>query len=248
MSVKKTHSVKVPRLYKVATNIFKAFKERKDSVKNLVYEARKKHPNIKALFALVNECVNHEQVLSGVFLKLDILENEKPLDKNLALILTTELIFGKKALPGESKPIQTILKYHKKIEKALENVNLPERSGKKSRQNPRFVRVNLIKTTLELTLTHFKRDGYVLIETPKKYDEFIKAIQNLNETEFMLDYHMPSYLIVFPYKTQLYNHPMYLDGSIVLQDKASCLSVEALNPPPGKNTILFLVQRSPLGV
>merc|ERR1712025_879670 len=51
--------------------------------------------------------------------------------------------------------------------------------------------------------------------------------------EFMLDYHLPKSLLVFQSKTQFYDHPLYLDGSLVLQDKASCLSVEALEPPPG---------------
>ena len=48
------HSVKVPRLYKVATSILKSFKNGEGSVKTLVYDAKakKKHPNVKALFAL----------------------------------------------------------------------------------------------------------------------------------------------------------------------------------------------------
>ena len=34
------HSIKVPRLYKVAANIFKQFEEGKDSVKNLVFNQK----------------------------------------------------------------------------------------------------------------------------------------------------------------------------------------------------------------
>ena len=45
MTSKIQHSVKVPRLYKVATAIFKNYKNGLGSVKTLVYDSRKKHPN-----------------------------------------------------------------------------------------------------------------------------------------------------------------------------------------------------------
>jgi len=50
----------------------------------------------------------------------------------------------------------------------------------------------------------------------------------------MIDFHLKDYLLIFPPKTQFYDYPLYLDGSLVLQDKASCLTVAALNPTPGK--------------
>ena len=223
--------MKVPRLYKVATSIIKSFKKGEGSVKTLVFEAKKKHPNIKALFALVNECLKYEKILEEAFAELDILNKESPLDETLAFILTTELLYGKKNLPGDSKPVKTILKYQDKLKGIIENKNFmaPSRDVK----NPRYVRVNLLKTTMDLILTNFKREGFVLKTKPIDYEKFLDEIKSLNEFEFMLDFHMPNYLLVFPSKTHFYNHPLYLDGSLVLQDKASCLSVEALEPPPG---------------
>lgn len=38
------HSVKVPRLYKVASTVAKAHKEGLGSIKHLVFEKKKKHP------------------------------------------------------------------------------------------------------------------------------------------------------------------------------------------------------------
>ena len=106
-SSRQQHSVKVPRLYKVASAVLKEHKNGVGSVKTLVYEARKKHPNVKALFALVSECLKYEQSLTDAFNQVELLEKEKPLDVNLAMILVTELLFGKKTLPGESKPVKT---------------------------------------------------------------------------------------------------------------------------------------------
>ena len=60
-----------PRLYKTAASILREFQEGKDSVKNLVFSTkqaqfggkpRPKHPNTKALFALVSNAVNHKWV------------------------------------------------------------------------------------------------------------------------------------------------------------------------------------------
>ena len=121
MSQEKTskHSIKVPKLYKVATSILKDFKNGQGSIKTLVYDARKKHPNVKALLALVNECVRYENRLLKAFNDVNLLENEKPLDQSLALILATELLIGKKTLPGESKPILTLLRYQSTLEKSF---------------------------------------------------------------------------------------------------------------------------------
>lgn len=38
------HSIRVPRLYKVAANIAKQFSEGVSSIKQLVYGEKKKHP------------------------------------------------------------------------------------------------------------------------------------------------------------------------------------------------------------
>ena len=121
--MKPEHSVKVPRLYKVASSVLKNYQSGQGSVKTLVYEARKKHPNVKALFALVNESLKHEQNVKSAFEKLQLLETEKPLDYTLALILTTELVFGKKVLPGQSKPILTILKYENKLKELIGKIH-----------------------------------------------------------------------------------------------------------------------------
>ena len=73
----KPHSVKVPRLYKVAANILKDFDDGKDSIKNLVfncrYEIAKKKVVIEFLRAgrgnilklTSREDISHWEILSG---------------------------------------------------------------------------------------------------------------------------------------------------------------------------------------
>jgi hypothetical protein len=44
----------------------------------------------------------------------------------------------------------------------------------------------------------------------------IWIFRNLEESSYVLDYHIPN-LLVFPPKAQLYNHPLVEDGSLILQ-------------------------------
>ena len=235
---KPPHSIKVPKLYKVATSILKDFKNGQGSVKTLVYEGegKKKHPNVKALLALVSECIKHEVALEKTFQYVDLLKNEPKFDKSLALILATELLYGKKTLPGESKPIKTLLCYHSKMTKYIHQNDLQHTTEREEpKKQPRYVRVNLLKTSMDLVLTNFSREyGFVLNPTPENYEDFIGAIQNQKEFEFMVDFHLRDYLLVFPIGTHFYDNPLYLDGSLILQDKASCLPVACLNPNNGK--------------
>ena len=72
----------------------------------------------------MTQCLKYESAIEEAFVKLDILTSERPLDKNLAFILTTELLFGKKTLPGESKPVETIMKYHDKLKGIIDSKNI----------------------------------------------------------------------------------------------------------------------------
>ena len=241
MSQEKTskHSIKVPKLYKVATSILKDFKNGQGSIKTLVYDARKKHPNVKALLALVNECVRYENRLLNAFNDVDLLKNEKPLDQSLALILATELLIGKKTLPGESKPILTLLRYQSTLEKSFHSENnVNEKDEIEHTKFARYVRVNLLKTTLDLVLTHFKREGLTLNDTPESYDEFCNAVVNLKEDEFMIDFHLKDYLLIFPPKlfrrrrrhgSSLYNKEQERDKNLLFFGSFSTSSASRIS-------------------
>lgn len=72
--------------------------------------------NVRSLYALVTTAVRNTRALTRLFSEIQLLENESRLDPWLARILTTEILLGKKALPGHSKPEQTLLAYKEQIE------------------------------------------------------------------------------------------------------------------------------------
>jgi putative methyltransferase len=118
-----------PRLYKAAASILRDYVQGKDSVKNLTFatkavkfggKARPKHPNTKALFALVSNAVNHKPQVDAATAKIGLFGLEPKLQQELAAILITELVWGKGELPGESLPVLTVLKYKKRIKKCVD--------------------------------------------------------------------------------------------------------------------------------
>jgi len=227
-------SVPVPKLYKVAANVYRDFNEGKDSVKNLVYQSKRKHPNIRAIMAIVIEALNHKNLLDSALEEVDFFTKEPRFQKDLAIILFTELFFGKKTLGGDSIPITTALKYKNKIKKHLEG----EVSLDKEREVvkfPKYARVNTLCNSLVRVSRALREDGWLEVMYDKDtvaYNEFLKMMKNLKENEYLVDYHIPN-LLVFPPKTQLYDHHFVEDGSLLLQDKGSCMPVAALSPPPG---------------
>jgi len=229
----KQHSVKVPRLYKVASNILKDFHDGKDSIKNLVFNC-KKHPNTKALFALVMETANHSKQIDEATKKIQLFETEPRFNRHLAFVLINELFWGKETLPGDSLPVQTVLKYKKRLKKTID-LNLNKDLRALDATWPRYARVNTLCNNQHRVTRHLREEGWLEVMYDKEAvtsDEFLDLVAGLREGQFLSDLHVPN-LLVFPPKTPLYQHDLVKDGSLMLQDKSSCFPVAALNPPAG---------------
>lgn len=83
--------------------------------------------------------------------------------------------------------------------------------------------MNTLKTTVE-TVLDGAFSGYAVVES-------VEAL--LEETEQKLvfrDRDIPS-LLGFPPSTDLTEHPLYILGALILQDKASCFPAHLLDPP-----------------
>ncbi|GJQ75575.1 hypothetical protein Trydic_g17656 [Trypoxylus dichotomus] len=225
------HSVPVPRLYKFAAKITEAVSKSEDSVKNLVYKA--KHPNTKALYALIVETLKYNKQLDFLLKRAKLFEKEPRFNPWLAKVLVTELLWGKKQLPGQSKPIKTILAYQQILSAHAYDVHENEAAVNKVTR-PRFVRINTILISIDDAINGFRDEGWTLVRhmDSKDYSGFLDKICNLTKDQFMIDIHIPE-LLIFPPNTEFYAHNAYKTGYIVLQDKASCLPAHLLSPEPG---------------
>ncbi|KAG5683226.1 hypothetical protein PVAND_012520 [Polypedilum vanderplanki] len=88
-------------------------------------------------------------------------------------------------------------------------------------------------------MEYFEREGWKFIEnTFETYDEFIEAVQHLDDESFMVDFHIKN-LFIFPASSKKHfaSNELAAEGKLLLQDKASCLPSFLLNPPH-KSTVL----------
>ncbi|XP_026329160.1 probable 28S rRNA (cytosine-C(5))-methyltransferase [Hyposmocoma kahamanoa] len=225
------HSVKVPRHFKIAANIFKKVSIEGGSVKTLLYDDKLRHYRTNVLYALINETIKHAAEIDKIFESCGLLTKEPRLDPWLAKVLTAELLFGKKELPGNSKPVQTILSYKDRLEK--HNTFGQDSSKTKVIRRPRYVRINTNLLTTSDAIREFQDEGYHYMRcTSESYNVYLTQIQQLTEYDFTQDYHLKS-MFVFPAGTKLHEHNLYLENKIILQDKATAMAVHLLAPPPG---------------
>lgn len=69
--------------------------------------------------------------------------------------------------------MKRILKYDREAEEALQN---SDANAKTKVNQPRYVRINLLRTTIDSMITSFKQESFVLKPTPEKYEDYIQAV------------------------------------------------------------------------
>ena len=99
-------------------------------------------------------------------------------------------------------------------------------SSAKQWTHPRWVRINTIKTTMKEQLNTTFAD-YKPVESLK---ELLETCSSHNK-KLHVDNHVPN-LAALPPATDLSKTSAYLNGQIILQDKASCFPAYLLDPKP----------------
>lgn len=69
--------------------------------------------------AVLKQYIDNRGAIDAAIEKTKILEENPRLNPALCKILVTELIFGRKTLNGESKPVQTVRAYRDRLAEAL---------------------------------------------------------------------------------------------------------------------------------
>lgn len=91
--------------------------------------------------------------------------------------------------------------------------------------HPRWVRVNTIKSNLDEQL----RTTFARYKITESLVEMLRYSQSSTEKLVHIDKHVPN-LLALPPATDLSKTSAYLDGHIILQDKASCFPAYLLGP------------------
>jgi hypothetical protein len=116
------------------------------------------------------------------------------------------------------------------------------RDGKETimAQLPRYVRINVLKITLGAAERALKQTGHVRIVADNRNNRYRrrKPDKKVNHRGYTRDPHIRELLCFQPKgKSDLSRIPLVLDGSLVVQQKASCFPALALAPPRGAHVI-----------
>ena len=202
------------RFYKHAASILRALKRGEGNIKSLCFS--EKVESKKKMYAVISEVVRYENILKQVLEKSEILKHEKRLDEHLCMILVYDFLFGQ-GVQTRGKLKDCIMKHKTRLKAELVKAKIKvgvvknEDLSKEIVPLPRYVRVNTLLTDFETVRNHFQETA-------------------------LTDVHIPD-LLVFPPKFDLHKDPMYINGSIIIQDKASCFPAFILNPEPGSHVI-----------
>lgn len=125
--------INVPTQYRQGAKILKQMVEEGKSLKNLVYNNA--HLRVSSMSKLMGLIQSHEQQIEEIVKKTEIFDKEKFLNPWLGRILIAELIFGRKQLIGQSKPVQCVLSYQDALEKALASAEAKPKEQKQLKYN-----------------------------------------------------------------------------------------------------------------
>ncbi|KAI0346581.1 S-adenosyl-L-methionine-dependent methyltransferase [Trametopsis cervina] len=228
--------------YFEAATVLDKLDAKKGSIKGLIATVTEK--NRKRTAALVIETLKYRSVLSEVIDAAKLLKEERKITtKNLALVLVHDLLLANGGIQAGDGVVKQAVYRHKtrlnsefqrmKIKLGVKSTKeLARSSDDRAGKIPRYVRVNTTCWNSEDAVQTFISRGYVLsgpFEQPKG---------------FCRDAHVPD-LLLFPPDTQFVDDPLYHEGKIILQDKASCFPAFVLAPPAAKDTVAIDATAAP---
>ncbi|PSN34154.1 hypothetical protein C0J52_10045 [Blattella germanica] len=218
------------KLYIEASKIVEKVRDKGGDVKTLTDEIGN---NLK--IDVVDEMIEDTKILE-VNKKFD-------LEHGLVRVLITELLFGTNYIVGgKNRPTYTVLSYKNQFLAILKRMGISKTnfSGMKKIKDvmPQWVRVNTLKTNVVDVVKHFQSKGWRLVYTlgVPSYRAFLNKASKLAAGEFMRDFHIDE-LLAFPNNTKFKEDELYLNRSIIIQQKADCLSSWILRPVPGSVTL-----------
>ncbi|KAF2216373.1 hypothetical protein CERZMDRAFT_33641 [Cercospora zeae-maydis SCOH1-5] len=236
-------------LYHEAAEILASAQKHGGSLKSLVFGKKTWKSDPKALFALTTETAKWSQVLSEVLEKSGVLGVEKNLTPTLALLLVHDLFLSKKgiALPASHGLNTSITRHKVRLSAELTKARLrrgfgslndlrrdidakatsdaqPSANGQPATRHPRWIRINILKTTLDQELKHGTFSNFTEVKTLK---EIIHAPSDSRLVH--VDEHIP-HLVAIASPEEPTTFKAYRMGKLILQEKASCFPAYLLDP------------------
>ncbi|CAM8961663.1 unnamed protein product [Rhodiola kirilowii] len=185
------------------------------SIKSIVFGPTVR--NKKATFALVCQTLKHLPIIKEVLEIADVLTGKWKRQLELVYLIIYDILFGpEKSLYGDAENF--LVGWKKSLQTALARVLVRKKVKSidqllalyqiKDIPKPRYVRVNTLKLDVESALHELSKQNEV------QKDDLVPD------------------LLILPPGSDLHDHPLVENGSLVLQGKASSMVAVALAPNP----------------
>lgn len=216
-------------LYYEAAKIVSSVSASKGTIRSLCFGSG--YSNKKALFALVSGTCRNLRHLEYVVDGSGLLRVEKKISSRwLACVLLQDFLF-KKALGCQDQMKDCVLRHKSRIasEFVKAKIKLGEPEAAPEPKTKKYVRINALKGAAEHVIAKLEASGF------KRVADEALITPDAGKV-FAVDSHIDG-LLVLPSRIDLSKNPLYLNGSLIIQDKASCMPAFLLNPPAGSTVV-----------
>ncbi|BFZ57712.1 hypothetical protein PYCC9005_004765 [Savitreella phatthalungensis] len=230
-------------LYFRAAEVIDKLDRRQGSIKALTLRGVK--GGDVRLYALVLETLKYRETIDAVMSASRLFEAERKLGKHrlVTLVLVHDLLFargaGRKSCGGIRAGVHplrdAVVRHRARLTAELTKVlvrsgarDVKELAKKEDAFVARWGRVNTIIVTFDDAIATLESSGYHIVETLKEVRDDPHAM--------LIDPHIPNLLAFHP-TAKLTEHRLYLDGGLILQNKASCMPAAVLSPGGGAQVV-----------
>ncbi|KAF3064393.1 25S rRNA (cytosine-C(5))-methyltransferase rcm1 [Daldinia childiae] len=224
-------------LYHETADILSATPSTGGNLKTRIFGKKDLKSPQQQVYALALETCKWSPVLKEVIDNSDLLRYERKLSPLLALLLVHDFILSKKgiALPASHGLRASIERHKARLNAEFTRARLRRKAGSievlreqvtadflgGTAAYPRWVRVNVLKTTIEDQLA----TTFVAFTRVLSVGEVTAAPGKF----LYVDEHIPN-LVAIPPSFEITKTTAYTSGAIILQDKASCFPAYLLDP------------------
>ncbi|KAI8589434.1 S-adenosyl-L-methionine-dependent methyltransferase [Geranomyces variabilis] len=187
----------------------------------------------KRTYALVCESLKYKDALQIIIKQTGLVEAEKQrkIRPGVILVLVYDFLFGR-GLQTTGSYKEVIMKHQTRLKaelaklkikrKVTDNKMLIPEHIRNAIVLPRWVRVNTLVASVDKVIGELLEMGYA--------EDADTESSQLKGKAFQRDKHIPEMLLL-PSNVDLHANPLLLNGSIIIQDKASCFPAYVLNAP-----------------
>uniref|UniRef100_A0A6G3MFW3 Putative 28S rRNA (Cytosine-C(5))-methyltransferase (Trinotate prediction) n=1 Tax=Henneguya salminicola TaxID=69463 RepID=A0A6G3MFW3_HENSL len=193
----------------------------KSSINSLCYSS--KFNNKKRLLALILKTLSFKIILDKLINDIPIVINTYRISRGVLYAVIYEHAFGKghrnKFWRQLLQPFDKKIKAYIKAYMSEHKFTTKRSISKKMIKNPRFIRINTQKVSINDAIQNFISMGYKLVEMSfLNYTDFLKTEKALGKDEFIIDPLFKN-LLSFHQSTDFHACAMAKNGQIILQDK-----------------------------